>query len=110
MLDAKPEFPHDRGRSGGFRTALVEGLVALAQGGLALVLGVLARALSGGVDAARNVGGMTSMSWLGPRPIASVTSHMSSLSPVRLAIVGLGLVLARGLAATWLAGAEVRAA
>ena len=89
---------------------VAEAVVALAQGGLALVLGVLARALSGGLDAARNVGAMTSMSWLGQRPIALVTSDMSPLSPTRLAFAGLVLVVLRGAASTWLTRSEVHAA
>lgn len=88
----------------------LEGAMALAQGGLALTLGVLARALShdggGGVQAAPNGAAMTWMS----RLTHELAPFASARSAIPVAMLGLVLVLVRGAAGVLLAGLETRAA
>jgi ABC-type transport system involved in cytochrome bd biosynthesis fused ATPase/permease subunit len=83
----------------------LDAVVALAQGALAVVLGALARALGG----AHEVGGagpaMTSLSrW------ASRVPGLTGRSAVALSLIGLLLVVVRGLATVALARLEERAA
>lgn len=85
----------------------LEALIALAQGALAVVLGALARALSGVHDVASSAMAMTPMSRLWPE---LAPTHGATRGAVAVALVGLVLVLVRGGAAVALAGSEARVA
>ena len=100
--DPREIQPRERWQGRALDLAL-EGIVALSQGALAVVLGALARSLGGASQAAPIGTAMTWMSRLGLGATSMVTS------PTTLAVTGLVLVTVRGATSIALSAREVRA-
>jgi len=92
-------------RSNGTISVLLEAVGALTQGGIAVVLGALARLLGSGVHAAPQAAGMTWMSRLCDG-LAARSGHNAALG---FALVGFLLVGVRGCSTAVVAALEVRA-
>ena len=105
--DGEARLKADRALPGRAAALVAEVVVALSHGGLAWVLGALARILGGAPGPAVNATAMTPMSRSALGRLVELT--IGAPSPVTLAVVGLLLVVTRGAGSTLLLAHEVRA-